>query len=117
LRWRACTSALKPRRHNCRRRHPAKIGDYHYYGRAGLAPDARAAAKAYTRAAERRLPQAIFNVGWMYAVGRGVRQDFVLAKRNYDLAAQLDADVSWGFDVGSALGVLALLWAVACPCT
>ncbi|KAG5177842.1 hypothetical protein JKP88DRAFT_350563 [Tribonema minus] len=69
-----------------------RIGDYHYYGRAGLARDAHKAVKSYAAAAERRLPQAVFNLGWMYAAGRGVRQDFVLAKRNYDQAAELNAD-------------------------
>ena len=61
-----------------------KVGDFYYYGRAGLVADGPAAATRYKLAADLRHPHAIFNLGLMYEAGAGVKQDFHLAKRFYD---------------------------------
>jgi TPR repeat protein len=67
------------------------LGDFHYYGSASLAADPSRAAHYYQRAADLHHTQAIFNLGVMHEVGDGVAQDFHLAKRFYDLAAEVDA--------------------------
>jgi SEL1 protein len=68
-----------------------QLGDVLYYGRAGLAKDAQRACAHYTQAAALKHVQAVFNLAWMHQRGEGVRQDFHLAKRYYDQAAELDA--------------------------
>lgn len=68
------------------------IGDFHYYGRCGLGPHQYKAEAAhfYQRAADLRHTQAIFNLGVMHEAGDGVTQDFHLAKRYFDQAADFD---------------------------
>ena len=48
--------------------------------------DYEIAATFYRKAAETSSPQANFNLGYMHQWGIGLRQDFPLAKRYYDLA-------------------------------
>lgn len=67
-----------------------QLGDALYYGRAGLKPSHAAAARLYQRAADLHHPQALFNLGLLHEVGDGVAQDFHLAKRFFDLAAEMD---------------------------
>jgi SEL1 protein len=59
--------------------------------------DLSTAARYYRMAAEETgSPRANFNLGFMYEWGLGVKQDFPLAKRHYDLAVagrSLEADV------------------------
>ncbi|CAM9189460.1 unnamed protein product [Chrysoparadoxa australica] len=72
-----------------------KVGDFHYYGMGGLEVDYVKAAQQYHEASEGRegkLPQAMFNLGLMYQHGQGLKQDFHLAKRYYDLAAETSMD-------------------------
>jgi TPR repeat protein len=69
-----------------------KVGDFHYYGLAGLTIDQKEAAIHYQKAADLRHPHAIFNLGLMYETGTGVKQDFHLAKRFYDKAAEFDTE-------------------------
>mmetsp|Transcript_24909 Transcript_24909/g.36550 ORF Transcript_24909/g.36550 Transcript_24909/m.36550 type:complete len:1176 (-) Transcript_24909:62-3589(-) len=45
------------------------------------------AAQYYRKAADAMSPSANFNLGFMYEWGLGLKQDFPLAKRHYDLAA------------------------------
>ena len=53
--------------------------------------DLSTAAHYYTEAAEKfHSPRANFNLGFMYEWGLGLKQDFPLAKRHYDLAASLN---------------------------
>jgi hypothetical protein len=44
----------------------------------------------YESAAELKHPHALFNLGVMFEVGDGIAQDFHLAKRYYDQAAEYD---------------------------
>ena len=69
-----------------------RVGDFYYYGSAGLQRDKFEAAVFYQMAADLRNTHAIFNLGIMHEVGDGVQQDFHLAKRFYDQAAEFDAD-------------------------
>jgi Sel1 repeat len=69
-----------------------RVGDFHYYGKAGLRPDKFEAAVFYQLAADLRNTHAIFNLGIMHEAGDGVEQDFHLAKRFFDQAAEVDAD-------------------------
>ena len=68
------------------------IGDFNYYGQAYLKQNKKEAAAYYMLAADLHHPHAIFNLGLMYETGDGVAQDFHLAKRFYDQAAELDVD-------------------------
>jgi TPR repeat protein len=68
------------------------IGDFNYYGQAYLKQNKKEAAAYYMLAADLHHPHAIFNLGLMYEAGDGVAQDFHLAKRFYDQAAELDVD-------------------------
>jgi len=55
------------------------------------------AALYYRQAAEHpngNNPQAHFNLGFMHEWGMGVKQDFPLAKRHYDLAASFSSDAT-----------------------
>ncbi|KAJ4483802.1 hypothetical protein J3R30DRAFT_3328743 [Lentinula aciculospora] len=74
-----------------------KVGDYYYHG-LGV-PDEKEsiryekAAKYYQSAADTQMSAlAMWNLGWMYENGVGVPQDFHLAKRHYDLAAQANSE-------------------------
>ena len=69
-----------------------KVGDFYYYGNAGLERDKFEAAVFYQMAADLRNTHAIFNLGIMHESGDGVQQDFHLAKRFYDQAAEFDTD-------------------------
>ena len=48
----------------------------------------------YRTAAEARNAQAMFNLAWMYAHGEGVARDFHLAKRHYDMAAEISTEAA-----------------------
>lgn len=69
-----------------------RVGDCYYYGCAGLSRDKVEAAVYYQLAADLRNTHAIFNLGLMHEAGDGVEQDFHLAKRFYDQAADVDID-------------------------
>jgi TPR repeat protein len=51
-----------------------RVGDFHYYGKAGMIQDKASAVKYYQLAANQRYPHATFNLGLMYEVGDGVVQ-------------------------------------------
>ncbi|GBP96281.1 Protein sel-1 homolog 1 [Eumeta japonica] len=69
-----------------------KLGDYYYYGW-GTDIDFEMAASLYRKAAEQQYnAQAMFNLGYMHEKGLGMKQDWHLAKRQYDLAAVTNAD-------------------------
>lgn len=66
-----------------------KLGDYHYYG-LGTKVDYEAAAHHYRIASEQQHnAQATFNLGYMHSLGLGLAKDPHLAKRCYDLAADI----------------------------
>lgn len=79
-----------------------KVGDYYYYGTAGLTNavahssvqnttvEYEKSVYNYRRAADLRNAQAMFNLGIMHEHGIGLPQDFHLAKRYYDMAAETD---------------------------
>ncbi|KAE9408748.1 HCP-like protein [Gymnopus androsaceus JB14] len=74
-----------------------KVGDYYYHG-LGVPDEEETiryekAAKYYQSAADTQMSAlALWNLGWMYENGVGVPQDFHLAKRHYDLAAQTNSE-------------------------
>ncbi|EPQ55072.1 HCP-like protein [Gloeophyllum trabeum ATCC 11539] len=74
-----------------------KVGDYYYHG-LGVPEEEQSlryekAAGYYQSAAQTHLSAlAMWNLGWMYENGIGVPQDFHLAKRHYDLAAQTNSE-------------------------
>ena len=67
-----------------------KVGDSYYYGGGGLPLDKKEAALYYQGAADQRNTHALFNLGLMHEIGDGVPQDFHLAKRLFDQAAEFD---------------------------
>jgi SEL1 protein len=79
-----------------------KVGDYYYYGTSGLTnavtpnqalnttSQYEKSVYHYRRAADLRNAQAMFNLGIMHEHGLGLPQDFHLAKRYYDMAAETD---------------------------
>lgn len=56
-------------------------------GKGGLAPDASAAAKLYTLAANQGIADAAFALGRLHETGEGVARDLVAAERLYRAAA------------------------------
>ncbi|XP_023309351.2 protein sel-1 homolog 1 [Lucilia cuprina] len=69
-----------------------KLGDYYYYGW-GTDIDFEMAAALYRKASEQQYnAQAMFNLGYMHEKGLGMKKDWHLAKRQYDLAAVTNAD-------------------------
>ena len=71
-----------------------RLGDFHYYGMGWLEVDKKEAALFYQHAADLHHTHAIFNLGVMHEAGDGVEQDFHLAKRFYDQAAEYGAEVA-----------------------
>jgi TPR repeat protein len=69
-----------------------RLGDFHYYGLGWLEVDKTEAAEFYQSAADLHHTHAIFNLGVMYEAGDGVKQDFHLAKRFYDQAAEFSSE-------------------------
>ena len=61
------------------------------------------AAVCHQAASDLRLAQATFNLGWMYHRGLGVRRDYHLAKRHYDLAAESAPEALWPTRLSLAL--------------
>ncbi|KAF8550928.1 HCP-like protein [Imleria badia] len=74
-----------------------KVGDYYYHG-LGVPDEPESvrwekAAKYYQSAADTQLSAlAMWNLGWMYENGKGVPQDFHLAKRHYDQALETNSE-------------------------
>ncbi|CAM9519908.1 unnamed protein product [Pylaiella littoralis] len=87
--------ALRLYEHAARQGRPSaqmKIGDFHYHGKAGLPVDYEKAAERYLKASDARYAEALFGMGYMYQMGKGVPQDLFLAKRYFDDAADVSAD-------------------------
>ncbi|BGO96760.1 ERAD-associated protein [Rhodotorula toruloides] len=72
-----------------------KMGDYFYAGLGtedGL-PQLEKAAGCYQSAATTKFSaMAMWALGWMHETGKGVPQDFHLAKRQYDMALETSSD-------------------------
>jgi TPR repeat protein len=66
-----------------------KLGDYLYYGKAGLEVNYISAAACYSMASNLKNGQAAFNLGTMHHLGIGLAKDLHLAKRNYDKAIEM----------------------------
>lgn len=60
-----------------------RLGDCFWYGR-GIESDRAKAGNMYAEAAQRKVPQAMFNMGFLHQFGIGVAKDHHLAKRFYD---------------------------------
>lgn len=94
-----------------------KVGDYYYYGSSALTSSSSAenleqsyekSLYFYRRAKDLNNAQAMFNLGYMHEHGKGLPQDFHLAKRHYDMAAEADP-VAY-VPVLMALGKLYVHW-------
>ncbi|PHH52795.1 putative Sel1-like repeat-containing protein C1B3.10c [Ceratocystis fimbriata CBS 114723] len=69
-----------------------KVGDYYYYG-IGHEKDMVQAGNWYSLAAEHSASaQALWNLGYMHENGMGLKQDFHLAKRYYDMALEVSPE-------------------------
>lgn len=72
-----------------------KMGDYYYHG-IGLPsslPDVEKAVQCYQVASQfQQSAQALWNLGYMYENGIGMKQDFHLAKRFYDQAMEANVE-------------------------
>ncbi|EGZ25679.1 hypothetical protein PHYSODRAFT_486347 [Phytophthora sojae] len=69
-----------------------RIGDYHYYGLAGLRKDPQTAIRWYSRASAAGVEAGAYNVGHMYEFGDGVEVNLGRARRYYDRVMELSAD-------------------------
>ena len=68
-----------------------RLGDSYWYGK-GVPRNWGRAGRAYAQAAHHRIPQALFNLGFMHQHGAGIAKDVHLAKRYYDRAATAAED-------------------------
>ncbi|CAI5451850.1 unnamed protein product [Caenorhabditis angaria] len=69
-----------------------RLGNYYYYGH-GVPIDHNLAFNHYKTAVDRHaLPQAMFNLGYMYETGKGITKDLHLAKRYYDQSIEHSLD-------------------------
>lgn len=85
-----------------------KLGDYYYYGY-GTDVDYESSAAQYRQASELQSnAQALFNLGYMHEQGLGLKKDFYLAKRYYDMAAESNTDAH--VPVALAKAKLALIY-------
>ncbi|ETN02359.1 hypothetical protein PPTG_16578 [Phytophthora nicotianae INRA-310] len=66
-----------------------RIGDYHYYGLAGMRKDPKVALRWYSRASAEGVAVGAFNVGQMYEFGDGVGVNLERAQRYYDRVLEL----------------------------
>ncbi|CAK4086838.1 unnamed protein product [Aphanomyces euteiches] len=69
-----------------------KLGDFFYYGYGTATVANHAKAMAHYVAASTKNGQASFNLGFMYEHGVGTNQDFMLAKRYYDLSLEINPE-------------------------
>jgi SEL1 protein len=69
-----------------------KMGDWYLYGHGLSHPDPSKAAACYQAAVESLSAMGMWNLGWCHENGIGVEQDFHLAKRYYDMAAQTNIE-------------------------
>ncbi|ETV82116.1 hypothetical protein H257_05618 [Aphanomyces astaci] len=69
-----------------------KLGDFYYYGYGTSTTPSFAKAMAHYVAASTKHGQASYNLGYMYEHGVGTTQDFMLAKRYYDLSLDINPD-------------------------
>lgn len=60
-----------------------RIGDYHFYGLAGLAPDFQEAVRWYSRASAEGVDVGAYSVGYMHEYGIGVPVNLDRAERYY----------------------------------
>ncbi|KAJ0401505.1 hypothetical protein ATCC90586_001537 [Pythium insidiosum] len=65
------------------------IGDYHFYGFAGLSADASEAIRWYSRASAAGVESGAYNVGHMHEYGLGVAMNLDRAERYYRRALEL----------------------------
>ncbi|KAJ8540735.1 hypothetical protein ON010_g12493 [Phytophthora cinnamomi] len=82
-----------------------RIGDYHYYGLAGLRKDPQTAIRWYSRASAAGVDAGAYNVGHMYEFGDGVEVNLDRAGRYYGRVLELSS--------GSTEILLAIRFALA----
>ncbi|TYZ60378.1 hypothetical protein PybrP1_003647 [[Pythium] brassicae (nom. inval.)] len=68
-----------------------RIGDFHFYGLAGLRPDAREALRWYSRASAEGVDAGAYSVGYMHEFGVGVPVNLERAQRYYERVLELTA--------------------------
>ncbi|KAF0717962.1 Aste57867_1988 [Aphanomyces stellatus] len=69
-----------------------KLGDFYYYGYGTSTAPNFAKAMAHYLAAAPKHGQAAYNLGYMYEHAIGTNQDFLLAKRYYDMSLEINVD-------------------------
>ncbi|POM67986.1 Suppressor of lin-12-like protein-related / sel-1 protein-related [Phytophthora palmivora] len=82
-----------------------RIGDYHYYGLAGMRKDPKTALRWYSRASAEGDALGAYNVGFMYEFGDGIRTNLERALRYYNRVLDLSS--------GAAESQLAIRFAMA----
>ncbi|KAJ1741868.1 ERAD-associated protein [Coemansia sp. RSA 1821] len=88
-----------------------KQGDHYYYG-VGVEQDAERAAAAYVVASEADANGlAMWNLGWMYENGVGVKRDFYLAKRWFDKSIEVNEGGKLASHLSLARLCIKYLWA------
>ncbi|KAJ2847848.1 ERAD-associated protein [Coemansia brasiliensis] len=88
-----------------------KQGDHYYYG-VGVEQDAERAAAAYVVASEADANGlAMWNLGWMYENGIGVKRDFYLAKRWFDKSIEVNEGGKLANHLSLARLCIKYLWA------
>ncbi|GMF14112.1 unnamed protein product [Phytophthora lilii] len=69
-----------------------RIGDYHYYGLAGMRRNPKTAIRWYSRASAEGVDVGAYNVGHMNEFGDGVEMNLERAQRYYDRVLELSAE-------------------------
>uniref|UniRef100_K3X201 Uncharacterized protein n=1 Tax=Globisporangium ultimum (strain ATCC 200006 / CBS 805.95 / DAOM BR144) TaxID=431595 RepID=K3X201_GLOUD len=82
-----------------------RIGDYHFYGLAGLPPDSHEAIRWYSRASAEEVADGAYNVGHMYEYGIGVPVNLERAERYYRRVLVLASESMEASVVASYLAV------------
>lgn len=77
-----------------------RLGDYYYYGKAGLARNLSKALSYYTAAQKMNMSidfqaQAFFSAGYMHQFGEGTPRNLTTARKHYEQASKIGGTVSY----------------------
>ncbi|OWZ16842.1 Suppressor of lin-12 [Phytophthora megakarya] len=88
---RALKYLLMTNKENGDRETLVRIGDYHYYGLAGIRKDPKTALRWYSRGSAEGVALGAYNVGFMYEFGDGVQPNLKRAQRYYNRVLELSS--------------------------